>query len=662
MLASDGAGSPSAGETPAAGATVAPDDGADPTAAERFAAAWELDDREAQYALLAPESQRATPFEAFSAVYGSFWDQAGPESLSVSVVDQDAARATLRVSLGTAYFGPLEWTTSLDLTGTGAGQRVLWSRASIHPQLEAGSEFLATILRPARGAIYDRDGVALAITQDVRWIGLNRSLVLNRATVTDALIAAGFTREAIDAAFDSPLGASQRVPVGTIPDDRVDVAAELIRTAPGVIVWFEPNRVHPLGPAAAHVVGYTREYTAEELEARAGSGLRPGDRLGAVGLEATLDDVLAGQVGARLEIIGGSEGTVLVFEQPFVEGVDVTTTLDAAVLQTAYEGLGERPGAAVVLDPRTNAILAMNSSPSFDPDAFERGDPVALATIAEAENQPLADRAQHGLYSAGSTFKLITGAAGLVEGGYVPASTIYCGAIWYGVDPPRRNWEGDRGPLTIAGGLQRSCNPVFYEIALTLYNTTDGALSEMARTFGYGSVSGAVGLDDAAGLVPDAAWKSANRGEPWYPGDNVNLGIGQGALLITPLQLANAYSAFVARELRAPIILAGESAASRGALPLTDEQWAHLQHGLELVTSSGGTASWAFSALGYHDFAGKSGTAEDSDNQQHVLFAAYSPRTEPRALAAAIFEDGHEDAALVSPLARDLVLAALAAE
>ena len=627
--------------------------------AERFAAAWERDDLTAMYDLLAPAAARVYPFEVFASVYANFDQETAARSIEVTVTDADSQRATLRVRLETAYFGDLEYTTVLHVAPSEGGlPRLNWTRAAVHPALREGAEFRSELRRPQRGNIYDRDGEALAITSDIRMIGLDRSLVINQATATDALVAFGFAPEEVAAAFASSLGPRQRVPVGVVPDSRVEDSAAIAAATPGIILWFEAQRTHPLGAAAAHVVGYTREYTAEELVPQAGTGLAPGDRLGAVGLEASMDALLAGQIGARLEIVGGDEPLVL-FEREFIPGADLHTTLDADVLRASHAGLSGQRGASVVLDPRTNAILAMNSSPSYDPDAFERGDAVALAAITATEGQPLANRATHGLYSAGSTFKLVTGAAGLASGAYTPSDRIFCGAIWYGVDPPRRNWEGERGLLTIAEGLQRSCNPVFYEVALTLYNTTEGALSDMARAFGYGAESGAVGIFDEAGLVPDAAWKTEARGEPWYPGDNVNLGIGQGDLLITPLQLANAYSAITVTALRTPTILAEVAATDRGALPLDEAHVAHLRHGLELVAGFGGTAAWAFANQGYDDFAGKSGTAEDTGDQEHVLFVAYSPAAAPGALAAVVFDDGPSGRLLAAPLARDLVLTAL---
>ena len=253
----------------------------------------------------------------------------------------------------------------------------------------------------------------------------------------------------------------------------------------------------------------------------------------------------------------------------------------------------------------------------------------------------------------------MTGAAGLLHGGFKPSDEINCTATWNGVNPPRRNWEGGQGPLTIAEGLMRSCNPVFYEIGLKLYNDTDGALSTTAKAFGFGSESGLDVLSEEEGLVPDAKWKRATRNESWFPGDEVNLAIGQGDLLITPLQLANAYVAFLNNELRNPVLLGGQEAKSRGSLALSPAQSAHLRLGLQLVTSKTGTASAAFANAGYLNFGGKSGTAEDAGAQQHVLFVAYAPLNAPQAVAAVVLDEGASGSIEAGPIARDIVLAAL---
>ncbi|MGE3076548.1 MAG: penicillin-binding transpeptidase domain-containing protein [Dehalococcoidia bacterium] len=643
--------------TPTPRAADAP--GSPGATATDFAKAWVLDDTKAMYLLLSARAQEQYPQEVFDEYYADFSNELTEVSLKATVLSAEPGVASLSVNMATAYFGDFEYTTTLNLSQTALGWAIDWTPMAIHPEMTDGREFRSVIQEPTRGRILDRNGVALAETVDLRFIGLNRSLVTDKAGLETALVAFGFTEEQVDGAFNSGAGQNQRVKVGQVPPGKEDLT-EGIRDIPGVILYFESQRVHPLGAAAAHVVGYTVEFTAEQLAQRKGMGYMPGDRTGATGLEATLDERLAGEIGADLQVVD-TAGTVVLTVQsrPFVQGADVQTTLDADTLRAAYARLGDRAGAAVVIDPRTNEILALNSSPSFDPDAFERNDSAALAAITTNKAGPLTNRATIGRYSAGSTFKLITGAAGLMFGGYKTTDRLECGSIWYGLDPPRRNWEGAQGNLTIAEGLMRSCNPVFYEIALTLYNDTDGALSDTARMFGFGAETGTVGVNEVAGIVPDAAQKKAKTGEPWYAGDEVNLGIGQGDLLITPLQLANAYSSFLARQLRVPKLLSGEEATVRNDIPLSDEQWNLLMSGLKLVTSPTGTASAAFSLAGYYDFAGKSGTAEDAGSQQHVLFVAMSPAAAPAAVASVVLDEGQSGSIEAGPIARDLVLAAI---
>lgn len=648
----------SSGGGPAA--TVQPAPAGSPRAtAEQWARAWAAGNIDALYQLVAPESQVALPLSTFRDEYETFDSEFTLQALKATVTSAAESRAELAITASTAYFGDIEYTIVLNLAETPAGWLVAWSPTAMHPDLAPGREPKSTIQRPVRGAILDRNGVPLAQVRDIRMVGLNRALVTDRAAVTAALAEFGISAAQVAAAFAAAGGPQQRIPVAPIPDDQAEAASSKLRSIPGVLLYFESTRVHPLGAAGAQVIGYTRELTAEELAQRKGEGYRPGDRVGAAGLEAALESRLAGRVGGELLILDASGATVKTLaKRDYVPAQDVRTTLDANVLRAAQQRLGDRAGAAVVLAPQTNEVLAIVSSPSFDPDAFERNDAAALRAITSAANGPLINRATSGTYSAGSTFKLITGAAGLVYGGYQVTDTIFCGATWNGVDPPRRNWEGAQGPLTIAGGLMRSCNPVFYEIGLRLYNETDGALSNMARQFGFGAPTGTVGLTDEAGLVPDARWKRARRGEPWYPGDEVNLAIGQGDLLVTPLQLANAYSTFITRQLRAPVLVQGEPATRKGDLPLNDQQWALLQQGLRLVTSATGTASAAFANAGYTDFAGKSGTAEDAGAQQHVLFVAYAPAASPAAVAAVVLDDGQSGSIEAGPIARDIVLAA----
>jgi cell division protein FtsI/penicillin-binding protein 2 len=182
--------------------------------------------------------------------------------------------------------------------------------AAIHPELTGGQELDGVIEYPTRGRIVAADGSELALTRDVRMIGLNRSLVEDRATLAAALEPFGIVLTQIEAAFAAPGGATQRVALGPVPDSVSDAALAQLTPVPGVVLFFQSLRVHPLGAAAAHVVGYTRELTAEELEERRGQGYEIGDRIGAVGLEASQDEILAGKVGAELRVVDGAGATL----------------------------------------------------------------------------------------------------------------------------------------------------------------------------------------------------------------------------------------------------------------------------------------------------------------------------------------------------------------
>ncbi|MFN8556515.1 MAG: penicillin-binding transpeptidase domain-containing protein [Dehalococcoidia bacterium] len=185
-----------------------------------------------------------------------------------------------------------------------------------------------------------------------------------------------------------------------------------------------------------------------------------------------------------------------------------------------------------MLDPRDNTVVAMTSHPSFDPIAFVTGLPAAEgARMLSDPRRPFMNRALAATYPPGSTFKVITAAAGLERGGYTAASRFPCPPVWFGLGPaaPKNNWNKvDEGALTIAEGLMRSCNPVFYDIALRLDGIDANILPSFAAGFGLGRSTGINGLDDAAGIDPNPDWKKKQVGEAWFSGDSVNMGIGQG--------------------------------------------------------------------------------------------------------------------------------------
>ena len=352
--------------------------------------------------------------------------------------------------------------------------------------------------------------------------------------------------------------------------------------------------------------------------------------------------------------------------------------MDLAVQKKAEEQLGERVGSIVVLDPRDNCLLAMASFPRFDPNAFYRGLTQAEAdSLFNDEDQPFLHRPLLAEYPPGSTFKVVTLAAGLERGGVSTSDTFHCRPVWdeLGEEFKQLNWQSiDRGFLTPSEGLMASCNPVFFDLAKILDETDEDILPEMARAFGFGSITG-VGLEEAEGLVPDAEWKGENIGDFWYTGDAVNMSIGQGFMLSTPIQIVNMYSAIASTGvLRQPLLIkaVGESGLAAveereaeviAPLPVSQSTLDAIRLGLTWVTqSTGGTSyqAWLGSTV---DAAGKSGTAEDTAfGADHVFFVAYANRADPSIIALAALEEGVSGSAEAAPMVRAILESYIASE
>jgi penicillin-binding protein 2 len=553
--------------------------------------------------------------------------------------------------------------------------RVKWTPSLFFKELDDRSLVNFFVRAPRRGTIYDRHQRPLAIDADLAVIGVVPDLVTDVEGVIATLAPAlGVPGEDVRAALVNDLPTYYFNPVKTLPygtpADKVQQFRDMVDM--GVVVREEVQRTYPHGSAAAHVLGYMNEVSEEELKDLAAQGFEPGNLIGAAGLEGQYDETLAGKRGALLATVS-PEGTIgaTIAEKASEPGQDIYLALDINVQKKAEAELGQRVGSIVAMDPRDNSVLALASYPRFDPNAFIRG-----LTEAEADslfndpNQPFLNRALLAEYPPGSTFKPVTMAAGIEKGGYSTGSTIHCVPVWTGLgeDFPQKNWQTvDRGWLTPAEGLMASCNPVFFELAKALDEIDENLFPDFVRQFGYGAATG-IGMDEAAGTVPDPKWKEENIDDYWYRGDAVNMGIGQGYVTATPIQIINAYSAIAKTGvLRKPLLITKIGTAGQAAfqefkaedvrkLPVSQATLDSIRYGLYLVTQgAGGTSyqAWAGSSV---DAAGKSGTAEDlSQGSDHVFFVAYAQRSDPSIVALGALETGASGSREVAPMLRHIL-------
>jgi penicillin-binding protein 2 len=374
--------------------------------------------------------------------------------------------------------------------------------------------------------------------------------------------------------------------------------------------------------------------------------------------------------GGRLEVVDQDGRTVrLVAERPAVPGMAAQLTLDVEIQRRVEAALGDRVGSVVVLDPRDNAVLALASSPRFDPNGFVAGfADDDWSRLTSDPRRPFQHRATMSAYPTGSIFKVVTMAAGLERGGFRPDSAFACGGSWRlpGTSAVFGDWvKQGNGRLDLRQGLVESCNIVFYEVGHHLNGADPNILPHVAHQFGLGQPTGVDGVSEVAGTVPSPAWKRDTLDEGYWGGDAVNLAIGQGYFAATPLQMANVYSTLAADgRLRAPLLVRKlgptfgrgpveeRHAEERHRVTVHPESLAAIREAMKKVTSTPrGTAYYAFRGYGV-PIAGKTGSAENAHGALHAWFAGYGPADAPEVVVVALVEGGEMGGVVAAPLGR----------
>ncbi len=426
----------------------------------------------------------------------------------------------------------------------------------------------------------------------------------------------------------------------------------------GVQVDAEAVRYYPNGDLAAHVLGYTGELSDEDLKRRKDDGYRLGDVIGQMGIELAFENQLRGEWGGQQVEVDGAGQVVRILGQKSTQaGRDVTLTLDVELQKAAEKTLGDRKGSIVVIDPRNGAILAMVSRPTFDPNLFSTRITDAQWKQLQSSDHPFVNRSLQAFQPA-STFKIVTTTAGLESGKFSPDSVLqtYPSINVGGLEFNDWNRAGF-GPLDFPGALAWSSDTFFYQVGMTI---GDRSLIDWTRRYGFGHRTGIeLGSEESSGLVPDEAWKRKELKEGWFLGDTVNMAIGQGYLLTTPIQVAVMFAVPANGGFRVkPHLLKDdeESKNWRDSLDLQPTTVQKLQRGLREVVTYGTGGAVSDPAL--PAIAGKSGTSEDVGGGSDTWFGAYAPAENAEIVVVAFAEkSGGGGGSVGAPMVRQVMQA-----
>ncbi|MGN6740916.1 penicillin-binding protein 2 [Dyella sp.] len=550
---------------------------------------------------------------------------------------------------------------------------------------------------PARGLIYDRNGVLLADNVPAFRLEVVPEQVPDmKAMLAQIGTVVPLSDDDVEA-FKKQLAQSRRfesVPLKLhLSED--DIARFAINRwrFPGVDVVPYLTRRYPFGERFAHLIGYVGRIDDNDLKRLDPVRYKGTTHVGRSGLERSYEDVLHGTPGYELVEVNADGRTQRVLEtHPPIPGKNLYLSVDVRIQKAAEDAFAGRPGAAVAIDPRNGQVLAMVSVPSFDPNLFVNGissaDYKALTTDPE---KPLYNRALRGVYPPGSTVKPLIGLTGLESGLRTPQDTVvstgqYCipGTTFCRRDDQR----GGVGRVDLAEAIEQSVNTYFYKLALDL---GIDRLSDYMSKFGFGRPTGIDLVGESDGVLPSREWKQAHSRQPWFPGETMIAGIGQGYWAVTPIQLAHAIATFAGHGVPyAPrLVMATQDSVEAKRKPLPNPPlgpslitspayWSAVDQGMQMVMY-GDKGTGRSLTVGFpYRLAGKSGTAErfsrkgntydDRSNLAYLAsrnrawFEVYAPAEDPQIAVVAVLEAGAWGASSAGPITRHILDAWVAAK
>jgi len=547
-----------------------------------------------------------------------------------------------------------------------------------HEQAES-NRIRPVMLRPPRGVIYDRSGRPLVENELV----FDISLIPEDAPDLDASIEklsaiVKITPDEIRKSLEDSTDVRTSYDPVKIREqatwDEVAMVEAHQDDLPGAIVEPEHLRHYPYGGLASHQFGYIGKVSkSQRKKEQADIGMLTGQG----GLEKIYDKLLRGVAGRRMIQVNASGRKVkdLGIEEPR-PGTDIYLTIDLDAQKAAEEGLGSRAGAVVAMDPNTGEILALASHPTYDPNLFPRGiSPKDWVQLMNDPSHPMYNRAIQSVYPPGSTFKIIVALAGLESGVIKLDDKVTCKGFLTSGRHSFRCWkQGGHGAVSFHQALVESCDVYFYTMGERI---GWDRVAEYARKLGYGSLTGILLPDEKPGLIPTTEWKKKRTGEAWYPGDTYINSIGQGFVLVSPIQACQMMSAVAnGGRFYRPLLLkqtrnreTGEvdvfSPVHTKSVTLDPNLLQEVRSALAgVVNEPGGTAHAAATPLAM--VAGKTGTAQviaqkvagrklSEETQDHAWFVAFAPVENPKIAVAVVVEHGGHGGSAAAPIAKKVI-------
>jgi penicillin-binding protein 2 len=527
-----------------------------------------------------------------------------------------------------------------------------------------------------RGILFDRHGVPLVDNRPAFTLSFIPRELPREDESRDAVL--GRVASLLHIPFQDLTDAVARVPSDSLLPVRVRRGLNLAEVAkieewklelPGVITEVEPQRVYPTSRFAAHLLGYVREASDEQLKQ---GRYRRGEMVGQSGLERLLDEYLRGQDGGeRIEVDAMGRPVRRVQATEPHAGAQVITTIDRGIQEAAERAMEGLAGAVVVMDPRNGDVLAMVSTPAFEIDRFTGTiDRDAWMRVVQDPNFPLLNRTIQTQYAPGSVFKIVVAAAGLQERSITPLDRSYCNGEFHLGTATFKDWkEGGHGTVDLHHAIAQSCNIFFYEAGLKVGGA---AIVKYASTFGFGQPTAIDLPGEKSGLLPKPQTVRGRQGKTtaYPPGETVNMSIGQGTVLVTPMQVARFMAAvanggvlwrprLVQRVERPDRVVWSDQGQVAGHAELSPVVWAFLRQSLWAVVNDNGTGAAA--RIPGLDIAGKTGTAQmiakskAEKGQDHAWFAAFAPAKAPEVVIVVLVERGGKGGQVAAPIARKIL-------